>query len=230
MPITELALLTALPSSSSSSTFHPSLKSASVRAMNAQETWFAQQSPTQPQGRAARGVALLQQVEDPSLYLRTGTWDSVEQHGAWQGSEAGRGIVGFLKDEFDLPKTRRWRVEGGAFAARPEAGHDGAEQVIALLDAPVVSQATVHVPVGDKDEFARRWAEVRGGLAQFARGYEVRDGWVVKEGDGEFFIFCGWPTVERHLEFRSSEGFAKARPVLTELGRFEGARHYTRVL
>ncbi|KAI0015337.1 hypothetical protein F4780DRAFT_89811 [Xylariomycetidae sp. FL0641] len=245
MPITNLVFLT-----TSAPTLTAATESAMRSALAGQAEWVASQPTSSSSSSSSprdddRGVALYQQLENPRVLLETAHWASPAAHAAWLGSGAYGAGSAALAPHFDFGALEYFYVEGALLAppgaAEVRAGRRGSEndeRPVPLLDAPVLSVARVTVPAAEKQAFAAamRDQDGRAGLAPFAWPYHVRGAWRVRGGDAkegdeeEFVMFGGWPSVERHMEFGQTEGFAKfAEPAMACASKRD-LKHYKRVL
>ncbi|KAI0472109.1 hypothetical protein GGR56DRAFT_677952 [Xylariaceae sp. FL0804] len=123
-----------------------------------------------------------------------------------------------------------------------EKEEEGGPLLLPLLASPVVSVDSMTVAAARRRDFERDWDRVRGALEDYARPSAVRAAWRVattgsKTDDAdadadtdEFLFFCGWPSVERHHEFASSEGFQDFSSALLPYVLSREVRHYRRVL
>ncbi|KAI0883207.1 uncharacterized protein GGS22DRAFT_168122 [Annulohypoxylon maeteangense] len=221
MAVTELAWLTA-----ASGSLTPEGKEAVNQALNIQDGWFAQNAPALPKERENRGVGLFQQVEDPSIYLLTAHWESVDQHKVWLESDENKTVFPGLKDHFQLEKTSFFHYDVEIFT--PKANSD-----IPLLKSPLFSLTRVAIAAGDRGTFDQGWNEVKGIAEKFVKPYTVQHGWRIEKEDEaleEFVLTCGWPSVERHGEFPTAEGFEKLSDTITPYIKTRNVVHYKRIL
>ncbi|KAI0593072.1 hypothetical protein F4775DRAFT_529115 [Biscogniauxia sp. FL1348] len=220
-PVTNLVWLT-----SSSETFTDAAKAAMQRALEAQAAWVAAHVADAP---AERGVALLQQVEDPRVVLETARWGSTEEHGAWLASDEYRASSAPLAAHFQLDQIEYFHLDAEVFGpARAEAGEE-----IPLLASPVVSVGRVGVAAADKEAFAKAWDGGKSVLVDFAKPHAVRSGFRKQKADPdveECVFFVGWPAVERHAELAKTEDFAKYAGPLMSFAKTNEVKHYRRIL
>lgn len=117
----------------------------------------------------------------------------------------------------DEEKMQMWHLDHDVFAAAPS----GAEWVFA---APVVSCNRHFVPKEKKTSFIEKLNEVRGLLEDFTKPYGVVGGWRIEkeaEEKEEWVLFSGFDSVENHMEFAKTEGFAKYREIVGFVSGFE---------
>ncbi|KAK8119015.1 uncharacterized protein PG998_003641 [Apiospora kogelbergensis] len=119
MPITELAHLPLLPSSSSiprgeeESGLTPAFLDAIRKVLKTQDAWCAE-NPTagSPNKKpSARGVGLFVRVDDPLSLLLTAHWDSMAHHDEWIQSQANRDGLGLLASCLDMPRVSLFHVD-----------------------------------------------------------------------------------------------------------------------
>ncbi|KAI0169660.1 hypothetical protein GGR52DRAFT_476085 [Hypoxylon sp. FL1284] len=223
MAVTELAWL-----KSTSEGVTPESKVAMESALNVQDQWCVQNAPTLPKGRENRGVGLFQQIEDPSIVLLTAHWPSVEQHTAWIESPENKTVFHALASYYELEKTVVSHIND-VWIFKPADASGG----VSLLESPVVSVARLPIAKENRKAFDQGWSEVKGILEDFVKPNVVNGGWrIEKDGRGteEFVFGCGWPSVEKHREFRTTENFGNFTSVISPLAPTRGANHYRRVL
>ncbi|KAI1084107.1 hypothetical protein F5B20DRAFT_284258 [Whalleya microplaca] len=225
MGVTELAFLT-----TTSGPLTPEGKEATRHALTVQDEWWARTYPTSPKGFKDRGVSLFQQVEDPAVTLLTTHWQSVEQHGVWLASPENQTVFPALKDYFLLEKTILNHLEGVELLLK---SHKDSGK-IALGESPVISLARITVPAEQRGAFEQAWNEVaKGILEDFAKPYTVKSGWCHEKEDEaseDFFLVCGWPSVERHGEFTTAKGFLGLTEALTPFITSRDSKHYTKIM
>ncbi|KAI1376508.1 hypothetical protein F4677DRAFT_80105 [Hypoxylon crocopeplum] len=223
MVVTELAWLTG-----SSGPVTTEGKEATEHALSVQDEWCVRNAPAIPKGRESRGVGLFQQVEDPSICLLTAHWKSAEQHKIWLESPENKTVFPGLKDHFQLEKTFLFHLnEVELFNT------SGAVGEVSLLKSPIISVGRVTVAAEKRQAFDQGWKEVKGILEEFAKPNTVKSGWRIEKEDEaleEFVFACGWPSVERHGEFATTEDFQKYASVLLAFARSRDVKHYQRIL
>ncbi|CAJ2507459.1 Uu.00g086450.m01.CDS01 [Anthostomella pinea] len=203
-------------------------KQAMEGALGTQADWVRTNIPTAPKDRESRGAVLFQQVEDPRVALETSQWESLDQHNTWLASEEYKNSSVTVVPHFDFSKLEYFYLDGSVFAA---AGNEAQETP--LLKSPVISVSRMTVASAEKEAFIEAWAGFKGSLETFAKPHVVQGGWRAQQADqdtDEFVIFCGWPTVEKHLAFGSTEDFPKYGSPLLSLTQTRDAKHYHRVL
>lgn len=170
---------------------------------------------------------MFQQVEEPGIYLLTAHWESVDEHHRWQASEESGVVFGCLKDHFLWEKTTFFYLEDSAIFAPSTAGAD-----TSLLHSPVISVGRWVVASQNRAAFAGKRETVQGLLDAFAKPYSVKGGWRMEEQDRdqEFVVACGWPTVEGHGEFATTEDFGAYSSALKGFAKGFDIQHYHRVL
>ncbi|KAK8091332.1 hypothetical protein PG994_000837 [Apiospora phragmitis] len=230
MPPTEFIWLTARETKST-----PQCCDDVQRALSVQDEWFARAGPYSsiPGGSRPSGVALWQQIEDATVYLMAGRSASTEQHQQWQRSEDAASFSKCLEAHFIWDKSTSILVddEGSAILTSPSA-----EVETPLLDSPVISVGRCSAAPGDRAAFAENWNSVKGLLEDFAKPHSVKGAWRVKgeadaaESDEEFVMLCGWPSVERHMEFATWAEFPRYSTALREKLRGADIKHYRRVV
>ncbi|XXH00633.1 hypothetical protein Hte_006981 [Hypoxylon texense] len=201
---------------------------ATNSALNVQDEWCARNAPKMPKGRENRGVGFFQQVEDPTVTLLTAHWESVEQHKTWIGSPENQTVFPALGDHFQLEKTIFFHLDDVELFKKEDA--DGA---ISLLEGPVISVGRLTIAAKNRQAFDRGWNEVKGIIETFAKPNAVKSGWRIEKEDPEleeFVLACGWPSVERHGEFATTEGFQKYASVLLPFITTRDIKHYERIL
>jgi DNA primase catalytic subunit len=102
-----------------------------------------------------------------------------------------------------------------------------------VLNAPVMSVSTVFVAAENKQAFQNAWNKVKRIPEEFAKPSVVKSAWRLggaDEGREEFIFFCGWPSVNRHMEFAKAEGFPKYAEAIVPLVVGREVKHYRRIL
>ncbi|KAK8109559.1 n-acetyltransferase 9 protein [Apiospora kogelbergensis] len=232
MPATEFVWLTARETSSTSQR-----RIDAERAVSVQNEWFSRTGPGchTPGATVASGVALFQQIEDAALYLITGRSASIEQYQQWQRSDEATSITTSLESHFIREKTVSILVEDDGSAIFTST------EVVAntpLMESPVMSVGRCTVAAPDRSRFAENWDSVRGLLEAFAQPHSVKGVWRIRKDQGEdntrsdeeFVMLCGWPSVERHMEFSTREEFQRYSTALKEKLKGADIKHYRRVL
>ncbi|KAI1759413.1 hypothetical protein GGR53DRAFT_149138 [Hypoxylon sp. FL1150] len=223
MAVTELAWLKC-----ASEAVTAESKEATNTALQVQDEWCARNAPTIPKGRADRGAAFFQQVEDPSVTLLAAHWESVEQHKTWMESTENQSIFPALSNHFQLEKTIFFHLDDVELFKKPEE-----EGAVSLLESPVISMGRLSIATENRRAFDQVWSEVKGIVEQFAKPNVLRSGWRIEKEDEnkeEFVFACGWPSVERHEEFATAEDFQKYVSALSPFTRARDVKHYQRIL
>ncbi|KAI4864684.1 hypothetical protein F4820DRAFT_329448 [Hypoxylon rubiginosum] len=223
MAVTELAWLKC-----ASEAVTTESKEATDSALNVQDEWCARNAPNLPKARENRGVGFFQQVEDPTVTLLTAHWESTEQHKTWIESPENQTVFPGLGDHFQLEKTVFFHLDDVELFEKPDA--DGE---ISLLESPVISVGRLTIAAKNRQAVGQGWNEVKGILETFAKPNMVKSGWrIEKEDQGleEFVFACGWPSVERHGEFATTEDFQKYASALLPFVMARDAKHYQRIL
>lgn len=207
-------------------------------------------------GAYVRRRATFQQLEDPAVCLSAGTWASPAQHAAFSASLAAP-LLAAAAAHFDLARATGFHVRGGGgggVGLLDAEGEEGGEEA-SLLRSPVVSlgrltvrttAAAVAAEAGEQEEggkeggggFAAAWErEALPALRAFAAPRDVRCGWMVEgegedgqRGEGVFVFLAGWPSVERHMEFAQSDGFARYAAAIAPFIVDREVKHYRRIL
>jgi hypothetical protein len=221
MAITEFVWLTA-----NASTFISEFKQVCTDILNTQDRWFAETFPELPHGKKNRALAVFQQIEHPEIYLLTAHWESIEQHTQWQSSKEFASISGKLVGHVNSEKTALLYLEGAVFAPPPSSA------TISLLQSPVVSIGRCLVATEHRTDFSRSRESIKGLLDDFAEPHLVRDTWKAETpgGEQEFVFLCGWPTVEKHMEFAKTDAFPTYLEAHQKLTKGLDVKHYRRVL
>ncbi|KAL4812429.1 hypothetical protein BDW67DRAFT_170054 [Aspergillus spinulosporus] len=140
-------------------------------------------------------TSLLSQIENPSYIYILGKWDSVAQHMEdWVPSQRNQEIMAGLSEGLEL-----------AWILHVDLASDSADEGIPY-SAPVVAIGRYSVAAEKRDFFASTFAMTKHHLKSFERQRDISGGWSV-DRDGQFILFSGWETVEKHYSFAQSEGF-----------------------
>lgn len=147
------------------------------------------------------------QVENPSYVYLVGSWPTLSKHHTFLASSENKDLLARLKDQIVV----EWIF------------HVDVPLDVIPLEAPVMSIGRYRMA---KQE-ARGYTATFGKVAQYLADYVAPHRWahgrrIDKElrGDGQrnyielrdqevYVLFCGWESVERHLEFPKTEGFQK---------------------
>ncbi|KAI1414576.1 hypothetical protein F5Y13DRAFT_158860 [Hypoxylon sp. FL1857] len=223
MAVTELAWLTV-----ALGVLSPQGKNATNEALIVQDEWTALNAPDLPKDRDGRGVGLFEQVEDPSIYLLTAHWDSVAQHEVWIESPENQKVFPGLGEYYDLNKTYLFHLDNIWLF-----NSSGVPGEISLLESPVFSVARITIAAEKRQEFEKKWEEVKGLQEDFAKPYVVRSAWRIEKDDPaleEFVIAIGWPSVSRHEEWAKDPNFGKWASALVPFAQSQDVKHYHRIL
>ena len=168
-----------------------------------------------------------QQVEDPSIVYIFGNWDSVSAHQAFLPSQDNQQLLELFKDDVlteGEKKMQMWHLDGDLF-------NGVNEWQMHVLEAPTISCNRHFVPTEKKEGFQTKFEEVRGLLEDFTKPYKVVGGWRIEkdsEEEEEWALFSGFQSVNNHMEFAKTEGFAKYRELVDFVKGFE-VRHLTAI-
>ncbi|OLN86881.1 hypothetical protein CCHL11_04658 [Colletotrichum chlorophyti] len=102
----------------------------------------------------------------------------------------------------------------------------------ALLTAPVLSVGRFGVRSERKEEFLKKYAEVKWVVEEHSKPFPVRGGWRIEkaaEDLDEFVMYCGWSSVEQHKAIAQHEGF-KEWAGIQEFVTGTDIWHYQRIL
>ncbi|KAK4251002.1 hypothetical protein C7999DRAFT_37891 [Corynascus novoguineensis] len=221
MPVTEFALLHL------TTTFPPlpdPVRTSLAAATRLQDSWHATAFPSLPSSAAARALVWFSQVEDPSWLMTTAKWDSVTAHWDWIRSEENQAVMGQLGEAKSIisQDTVLFHVGGEIFSGASNA---------ALLESPVISVERMFIPRANRGSFEAKFLEVNGILEDYAGPDLVRFGWRedIDESleEEEFVLVCGWESIERHLAFVESQGYARYGEIRNLLARVD-VKHYKR--
>ncbi|KAL2197426.1 hypothetical protein P885DRAFT_77115 [Corynascus similis CBS 632.67] len=221
MPVTEFALLHL------TTTFPPlpdPVRTSLAAAMRLQDSWHATAFPSLPSSAAARASVWFCQVEDPSWLMTTAKWDSVAAHWDWIRSEENQAVMGQLGEAKSIipQDTVLFHVGGEIFSGTSNA---------ALLESPVISVERMFIPRADRGSFEAKFLEVNWILEGYAGPDLVRFGWredIDKSlEEEEFVLVCGWESIERHVAFAESQGYARYGEIRNLLARVD-VKHYKR--
>lgn len=220
MPVTELAHLHLLPSSTSTSGEVPQGPTTALLAtvrevLNIQDAWCDENLPGNSK-KPPQGVGLFTRVGDPSALLLTAHWDSVTQHGEWIQSQANRDVLEKLTPHLDMSRVSLFHVAGIEAFTGPDAKVKGEKTV---LSAEYVSVSRFVVAADQEAGFERAWAEVGCLRQDFVSPFVHRGGWRIEKQEGnedkeEFVLIGGWYSLAKHAEFAESEGYVEYNKTL----------------
>ncbi|KUJ15551.1 uncharacterized protein LY89DRAFT_588084 [Mollisia scopiformis] len=165
-----------------------------------------------------------QQIEDPSIIYIIGKWDSPAAHGTFLPSPENQRLLGLLKDDIASgvdpdKKMSMWHLDVDAF----EVGK--LEKWV--FEAPVISCNRHFVPKQRREGFEKQFNQVKYLLEEYTKPYKVIGGWRVEkesEEKEEWVLFSGFESVEHHMGFAKTEGFAEYREIVGFVEGFE-VRH-----
>ncbi|KAH8682400.1 hypothetical protein BX600DRAFT_448470 [Xylariales sp. PMI_506] len=223
MALTEIIILTARALQ-----LTPEWKRDTEHMLRIQDEWRSNNAPLLPKDRKGRAEYLYQQVEDPSVYLLATHWGSVYELQQWRNSDEGKCSLALIEHHFDSETASRFHLQDAALFAAP-----GAESETGLSQSAVISVGRCFIGLEHRKDFERNKNSVMGFLEDFARPYVVRGAWKFVEqpdADQEFVFMCGWPSVERHMEFAKSEHFPTYASGMKEFVKGFDVKHYQRIL
>ena len=191
-PVLELALLRILPPFTISDT--------SLRANLTFAKQVLQSNSTHP-------FHIYSQLEDPSYIYLIGSWPTLSAHRTFLASPENKALLARLSDQ----ATVSWMF------------HVDVPLDVIPLEAPVMSIARYKMAKQEARGYVATFGKVSRCLADYVAPYRWAHGRRIdrekeREGDGqgvygeeEYVLFCGWESVERHLEFARTEGFQQFR-------------------
>lgn len=106
------------------------------------------------------------------------------------------------------------------------------DESLSLLTAPVLSVGRFGVRSERKEEFIKKYDEVKWVVEETSKPYPVRTGWrMEKAADGleEFIMYCGWSSVEHHKSIADHKGF-KEWAEIQEFVTGTDIWHYQRIM
>ena len=224
MTVTEIAIL-----HSTSGGLGDELKKYLLAAQPIQDDWYAKTFPGSACGPPARGAAMYQQIEDPAKILLTARWESVPQHWQWIATDVNKEVLGDIGKHVSMDgddKIILFHLDADIFGA-PAA--DGETH---LLDSPVLSVGRLFIDVDKKAAFQKEFDDVAHILKDFVAPRMVRAGWRAdKEAKDkeEFVMVVGWDSVDQHMSFASSPGFAKYAGI-RQFVTGQDIKHYKRFM
>jgi hypothetical protein len=142
-----------------------------------------------------------QQVEDPSVYLvADGPYATTSQTASKHIDEGENKI---------LAASRGFSQTGSAAMS----GTSPPEGYTPPLKSPVISLGRFGIAKDRKAAFDEEWNGVKEILEDFVKPYSLTSGWAESDSAAatrnEFIMIAGWPSVQRHVDFASTEGFAE---------------------
>ena len=205
MPVTEFALMHLAGGPLDSST-----RQLFEECQNIQDGWALKQNPREaPTSRLARGVGMLQQVEDPSAILITARWDSPEAHWDWIGTEENKGIMEKMGPLIVAEGEKKMLLFHVDPVVLPEVDDESAAS--SPLSSPILSIYRYSVKPTDKKLVAAKFDEVSNVLRKSDGKYDFKSGWRIEkqdEGTEELLVFHGWTSIEEHEQFQASGDYA----------------------
>lgn len=223
MPVTEFAIL---PLTHPLTKENPSLPSTLIQKLKTARTVLETASK--------HSFHYFQEVEDPSVIYIIGKWDSPTTHGIFLPSPENQRLLEGLKDDVVMQhedpgkKISMWHLDTDVFIVPASKEELKAEENLKwVFTAPVVSCNRHFVPKDKKDGFEKKFNEVRYLLEEFTKPYFVVGGWRIEkesEEKEEWVLFSGFESVEHHMKFAKTEGFAKYRELVAFVDGFE-VRH-----
>lgn len=224
MAVTEFALLPLKSRGDLPSDFTALLE----ECQKTQDEWILSRNPSFPKDRTARGTAMFQQLEDPSVLLITAQWSSPDGHKEWIASPENTSAMKRLAAYLDTEGEKHV----GLFHLDAEVltDFDAGTQKSALA-APVISVGRFTTKDGTRDEFQKVFDDARWITEEVSQPYPLRGGWRIekKEGKDEFVTFCGWNSVDHHMSALQHERWAEWEAAQKHLERAD-VRHYKRVI
>ncbi len=211
MTVTEIAIL-----HSTSGGLGDELKKNLLDAQPIQDDWYAKTFPGSACGPPARGSGMYQQIEDPAKILLTARWESVAQHWQWIATDVNKEVFGEIGKHVAMEGDNKFvllHLDADIFGA-PVA--DGQTR---LLDSAVLSVGRLFIDADKKAAFQKEFDDVIHILKEFVAPRIVQAGWRAdKEAEHkeEFVMVVGWDSVDQHMSFATSPGFAK----------YAGIRHF----
>ncbi|KAH7303530.1 hypothetical protein B0I35DRAFT_446559 [Stachybotrys elegans] len=160
-----------------------------------------------------------QQVEDPNVYLIAGgPYASISQTASKHTDKDGNKIVTALRGFSQAGNARM------ASASPPEG-------YLPPLKSPVISVGRFRIAEDRKVAFDEEWNSIKGILEDFAKPYSLTSGWAESNSGAatwtEFIMITGWPSVQRHMDFASTEGFAEYAKKMRGFMEETEIKHYT---
>ncbi|KAK6819727.1 hypothetical protein PG987_016210 [Apiospora arundinis] len=239
MPVTELAYLPLLASSSSAlgggeqGCPSPAFIAAAREILRIQADWCAE-NPTGSSLKPADGAGLFVQVDDPLSLLLTAHWDSPEHHGQWIRSQANRDALGLLAPHLEMSRLAMFHVDGVEAFTGPETVAATAGEK-ATLSADYVSVSKFVLAAGKKADFEGAWNKVGPIFQEFVSPYVHRGGWRIEKQDGredkeEFVLIGGWDSLEKAAELAKSKGYAEYGETLKTVTSERDTKLYRRIL
>jgi len=205
------------------------------RALSSQVGWYAEKWPKLPHTAADRAVAALQQIENVTQVLLTAQWPSVPDHLQFIGSDAHHEVQSIMAEWVTNTGPQDsviFHLQGPVFGPPPcHKGRPKKNKVISLLESPIVSTTRAFVRADQKKAFQKKWDQVGHLVVKFAKPYQCTTSWRIDKASPEqeeFFLACGWPSVQRHVEFVQTPEFLKYNQLSTVSTGIDN-KHYRRL-
>ncbi|KAF2255965.1 hypothetical protein BU26DRAFT_512895 [Trematosphaeria pertusa] len=193
MAITEMALLHL---SEGTTADDASLRSKLTKAKTVMQTY------------TGRTFYIMQQIEDPSFLYVIGEWESLDQHmNGFIPSADNQALLESLKDELAVD----WLLHIDAPHTALPLPKTDAEKEKALKGELIYSIGRHFIKTGEKDKFQETFDANKKYPMEYVTEGSIGYGWRVdKEEHNEEFVLWGpWKSVDQHLGFAKTEGFAK---------------------
>lgn len=198
------------------------------QAIEVQTEWSTHNAPSMPQGRENRGVSFLQQIEDPSVYLLTAHWASVEEHNLCIAAPENRETLSKIPPYFQVDKIVYFHLKD--VAINSTSGKNGE---ISILQSPIISVGRLTIAAEKRQAFEQAWNEVKGILEEFVKPNVVKNGWRLEkenETTEEFVLVAGWPNLEKYRDFAQAKDFERYQSVLASFAQTRDLKCYRRIL
>lgn len=198
------------------------------QAQQTQDEWVLSRNPSLPKDRTARGTAMYQQLEDPSVLLITAQWPSPDGHKEWISSSENTSAMGQLQPYLDLEGDKHV----GLFHLDAEilTDYDPETQKTAL-SAPIISVGRFTAKDGTREDFQKAFDGAKWVVEDVSKPYPLRGGWRIekKKDKEEFITFCGWESVDHHMSALKHENWSEWT-AMQEFFERADIRHYKRVI
>ncbi|PQE26800.1 dimeric alpha-beta barrel protein [Rutstroemia sp. NJR-2017a BVV2] len=216
MPVTELAIL---PLTYVLTSSNPTLPTSIIEKFRTAKAALEH----------ASGYTFLyfQQIEDPTIIYIIGKWESAAAHREFLPLKENLALLELFKDDIVMQgeegrKMAMWHLDADIFGLKPTRMGEKS-----VLRAPVISCNRYFIPANKKDDFVKKFSEVKGLLEDYTTPYPVMGGWRIekesiegKERD-EWVQISGFENVDHHMGFAKTEEFAKYREVVGLVEGFE---------
>lgn len=208
MPVTELAILPLSPSVDlSDEAFLAKLRKTKQIMENAL-------------GIPGRRFIYYQGIEDDRVLYLLGDWNSPVEHlQEFIPSAENQEQLAMLKDDFDISHIKMFHID---VPAREVPS-----------DAELISIGRHKVQAENKGAFEDRYRECKPWLDRYiSRERKSAGGWRIEKGDeekeGEWVLFCGWESLDEHMDFAGTEGFEQYARIREYIKGFE-VKHGKRI-